>query len=97
MSGLGKKILQGKVWVTIDRFGTMALSFIVNLILARLLLPADFGCIGMLAIFISVSQVMVDGGFGSALIQKKIRQRKTIQPFFIGIFCFHFCCMVLYF
>lgn len=71
MSGLGKKILQGTVWVTIDRFGTMALSFIVNLILARLLLPADFGCIGMLAIFISVSQVLVDGGFGSALIQKK--------------------------
>lgn len=49
----------------------MILQFTVNLILARLLLPEDFGAIGMLAIFIAVSQVLIDGGFGSALIQKK--------------------------
>ncbi len=49
----------------------MVLQFTVNLILARLLLPEDFGAIGMLAIFIAVSQVLIDGGFGSALIQKK--------------------------
>lgn len=49
----------------------MVLQFTVNLILARLLLPEDFGAIGMLAIFIAVSQVLIDGGFGSALVQKK--------------------------
>lgn len=49
----------------------MCIQFVVNLILARVLLPADFGMIGMLAIFIAVSQTLIDGGFGSALIQKK--------------------------
>ena len=68
---LGHKAASGAVWATIDRFGTMVLQFTVNLILARLLLPEDFGAIGMLAIFIAVSQVLIDGGFGSALIQKK--------------------------
>lgn len=49
----------------------MAVQFVVNLILARLLMPEDFGYIGMLAIFIAVSQILIDGGFGAALIQKK--------------------------
>lgn len=68
---LGHKVISGTIWASVDRVGTMALQFIVNLILARLLMPEDFGYIGMLAIFISVSQTLVDGGFGSALIQKK--------------------------
>lgn len=68
---LGDKAAKGAVWASIDRFGTMILQFIVNLILARLLFPEDFGAIGMIAIFITVSQVIIDGGFASALIQKK--------------------------
>lgn len=65
------KAAKGAVWATIDRFGMMILQFSVNLILARILMPEDFGIIGMLAIFIVVSQVLIDGGFSSALIQKK--------------------------
>lgn len=68
---LGRKIADGTVWALVDKIGTLAINFVVNIILARLLMPEDFGCIGMLAIFISVSQTLVDGGFGSALIQKK--------------------------
>lgn len=70
-TSLSHKVFSGTIWASIDRIGTMVLQFIVNLILARLLMPDDFGYIGMLAIFISVSQTLVDGGFGSALIQKK--------------------------
>lgn len=68
---LGHKAITGTIWASIDRMSTMAIQFIINLILARLLMPEDFGYIGMLAIFISVSQTLIDGGFGSALIQKK--------------------------
>ena len=68
---LGKKTFSGAIWASFDKVGTMALQFVVNLILARLLMPSDFGCIGMLAIFVIVSQTIIDGGFGSALIQKK--------------------------
>lgn len=59
------------IWNAVERFGSSLFLFISNLILARLLTPADFGCIGMLLVFISVSDAIIDGGFGSALIQKK--------------------------
>ena len=68
---LGHKVAKGAIWAAADKFGSMGIQFIVNLILARLLVPEDFGIIGMLAIFIAVSQTLVDGGFTSALIQKK--------------------------
>ncbi len=68
---IGKKALKGTAWATVDRFGNMTLQFVVNLVLANLLLPADFGVIGVLAIFIAVSQTIIDGGFASALIQRK--------------------------
>ncbi len=70
-SNLGQKASRGAVWASIDRFGSMGIQFVVNLVLARLLLPEDFGIIGMLTIFIVVSQTLIDGGFGSAIIQKK--------------------------
>lgn len=71
MNDIGKSAVRGTIWVTIDRCSYMMMQFVVNLILARLLMPDDFGAVGMLAIFISVSYTLIDGGFGSALIQKK--------------------------
>lgn len=67
----GSKVLAGAAWATVDRFGTMGIQFMVNLLLARLLVPSDFGIVGMLSIFIAVSQTLIDCGFSSALIQKK--------------------------
>lgn len=67
----GGKVVSGAFWATTDKLVSMGVQFFANLILARILTPSDFGCIGMLAIFIVVSQTIVDGGFGSALIQKK--------------------------
>ncbi len=72
MSGeLGKKAVKGAFWASVDKISSMVIQFAVNLILARLLLPDDFGAIGLLTIFIVVSGTLVDGGFASALIQKK--------------------------
>jgi O-antigen/teichoic acid export membrane protein len=68
---LKEKTISGMIWSSIGRFGTMGLGFISNLVLARLLMPSDFGVIGMLHVFIAVSGVFVTAGFGSALIQKK--------------------------
>ncbi len=67
---LGRKVLVGTVWSSIERFGSLGLQFAVNLVLARLLTPGDFGYIAVLALFMSVSQVLIDGGFATALIQK---------------------------
>lgn len=59
------------VWTTIQKFAKVGIGFISGIILARLLTPYDYGCIGMLAIFMTVAESFIDGGFGSALIQKK--------------------------
>ena len=59
------------VWTSIQKFATIGISFISGIILARMLTPYDYGCIGMLSIFIVVAESFIDGGFGSALIQKK--------------------------
>ena len=65
-----------------QRFGTMAISFVSNIVLARLLTPDDYGVIGMLAIFIAISNTFIDGGFGSALIQKKEPTKEDYSTIF---------------
>lgn len=59
------------VWTAIQKYSSMVIGFISGIILARLLMPEDYGAIGMLAIFMSLAEVFIDAGFGSALIQKK--------------------------
>lgn len=59
------------VWSGLQKYSTMIIQFISGIVLARLLTPYDYGCIGMLSIFILLAEAFIDGGFGSALIQKK--------------------------
>ena len=61
------------VWTAVERFGSQIVQFIIGIVLARLLLPDDYGLIGMLAIFMAISQTFLDCGFANALIQKKDR------------------------
>lgn len=70
---LKKKTLQGALWTLLERLGTQVVGFVVTIVLARLLTPTDYGVIGMLAVFMSISQMFIDFGFGSALIRKKDR------------------------
>ena len=79
---LKNKTIFSMVWSAIQRFGTMILSFISNLVLARLLSPDDFGAVGMLAIFIVLSTNFIDGGFGSALVQKTNPTQKDYSTIF---------------
>ena len=68
---LAKTAVKGTIWSAVGKFGVMAIQFMIYVVLARLLTPADFGAIGMLMIFIIVCQTFVDSGFSSALVQKK--------------------------
>ena len=79
---LGNKTITGVIWSLIQRFGVMFVSFVTNMILARLLTPDDFGAVGMLLIFISVANTFVDGGFAAALIQKKNPSREDYSTIF---------------
>jgi O-antigen/teichoic acid export membrane protein len=68
---LKQKTISGLLWSFIDSFASQGVQFIVGVILARLLSPREFGLIGMLTIFIAVSQSFIDSGFTSALIRRK--------------------------
>lgn len=67
---LKKKTVDGLLWSMIDSFANQGVQFIIIIVLARILSPREFGLIGMLTIFIAVSQSFIDSGFTSALIRK---------------------------
>ena len=67
---LKNKAIKGMFWSFCERFGTLFILFISNIVLARLLTPENYGLIGMLMVFITISNILIDGGFGAALIQK---------------------------
>ncbi|WP_430905496.1 lipopolysaccharide biosynthesis protein [Maribacter sp. 2-571] len=71
MGALENKAKKGLLWSSIDKFSTLLIQFSVGIVLARILAPEDFGLIGMITIFISISQCLVDSGFYTALVQKK--------------------------
>src|SRR5699024_2060193 len=71
MASLTDKTIGGFVWAFGERFGVQAMQLVIFIVLARMLSPEAFGLIGMLAVFIAVSQSLTDSGFGQALIQKK--------------------------
>ena len=71
MSGLKSKVLIQIFWSLIDSFGTYVLQFAFSIAIARVLSPSDYGLIGTIVIFLSVGNILSEGGFGMALIQKK--------------------------
>lgn len=76
---LKKRTLNALVWSFIDKCGQQLLYFISGIILANLLTPEDYGKIGVLTLFITLSGILVDSGFGSALIRKKKAIRNRLQ------------------
>lgn len=68
---LKKQAITGVGWSAVERFSVQGVQFVLQIILARLLLPSDYGIIAMMAIFLQVAAVFVDSGFATALIQKK--------------------------
>ena len=72
---LKSKTLHSLFWSFLESGGREAIQFVISIILARLLLPEQFGLIAMLAIFMTVAQSFIDSGFGAALIQKQDASR----------------------
>lgn len=71
MSVLSKKVFSGFFWKFSERVLAQLISFIVSVIIARILSPDDYGLVAMSMIFISLANVFVVNGFSTALIQKK--------------------------
>ena len=66
-----KQVVSGTVWRFMENTITRGVSFIVSMILARLLVPDEYGKVAIISMILGVFTILIDGGFGAALIQKK--------------------------
>ena len=73
------KVITNFIWRFAERLGAQGVSFIVSIILARLLEPEVYGTVALVTVITTIFQVFVDSGMGNALIQKKDADR----PYFI--------------
>lgn len=86
-NNLKTKVLKGFFWKFSERISAQVVSLIVSIVLARLLLPEDYGAISLVTIFITIANVFVSDGFGAALIQKEDADNIDFSSvFFSGIF-----------
>lgn len=82
------------IWRFAERSGAQLVTFVVSIVLARLLMPEDYGTIALVTVFTTIMQVFVDSGLGTALIQKKDADDLD----FSSVFYFNFVvCIILYF
>lgn len=96
MSELKEKTISGVKWSAIGRFSTQGIGFIIGLILARLLSPADYGVVGMVGIFFAIAQTFIDSGFGSALIRKTdCSDADYSTAFYFNAIVGLLCCVIL--
>lgn len=87
------KVIKNFFWRFAERCGAQIVTFIVSIVLARILAPEDYGQIALITIFTTIMQVFVDSGLGTALIQKKDADDLD----FSSVFYFNFVvCLVLY-
>ncbi|MFM4828527.1 lipopolysaccharide biosynthesis protein [Aeromonas rivipollensis] len=97
MSDLVTKTKKGLQWSAIERLLTQAIQLAIMIMLARLLGPTVFGLVGMLTIFIGISNVFVDSGFSSALIRKTDHTDNDLATaFYYNILMSSLCYLALY-
>ena len=65
------RVMSGLIWRYAERCGAQLIQFVVSVVLARMLTPSDYGLIGIITVFISLSNVFVQSGMGQALVQRK--------------------------
>lgn len=79
---LRHKTIHGVGWSFIDNISNSGITFLVGLVLARLLTPEEYGIMAMIAIFIAISNSIIDSGFSNALIRKTRIERVDYSTVF---------------
>ncbi|WP_276904990.1 lipopolysaccharide biosynthesis protein [Faecalibaculum rodentium] len=88
-----QSVLKNFFWRFAERSGAQLVTFVVSIVLARILIPEDYGQIALITVFTSIMQVFVDSGLGTALIQKK----DATDLDFSSVFFFNLIvCLILY-
>ena len=89
---------KGIIWSAVDKFAVQFGQFFASILLARILVPEDFGLIGMLAIFIALSQIFIESGLGLGLIQRQDSTDidfSTVFVFNLGVSSFFYLLLFL--
>ena len=71
MSTNKNTVIKSFLWKFLERCSVQVVTFVVTIVLARLLMPEEYGIVALITIFIALAEVIADGGFNTALIQKK--------------------------
>ncbi|AVF35761.1 lipopolysaccharide biosynthesis protein [Rahnella sikkimica] len=79
---LKERTISGLIWNAIERFMVQGGQFIIRIMIARMITPAEYGLVGMVAVFLVLSDVIINGGFSQALIQKKDRSETDYSTVF---------------
>lgn len=91
-------IFSSFVWKFLEKTGTQGIQFIIQMVLARILSPKDYGVVALITIFINLANVFVKGGFGSALIQKKDADELDFSSvFYLSLFTALILYIILFF
>lgn len=86
MKNKKNKVLFSLLWKFLEKGGTQGIQFILQIILARILLPSDYGLISLISVFIALANVFIQSGFNIALIQKKeIDEKDFSSVFYLSI------------
>ena len=97
-TSLKNKTIAGLFWSFSDLISKQGINFLIQVILARLLLPKDFGVIGMITVFIAISQSFIDSGFSTALIrEKKVSQEDYSTVFYFNLIMASVMYVILFF
>ncbi|MGB5819495.1 MAG: lipopolysaccharide biosynthesis protein [Saonia sp.] len=93
--GLGDKLFHGMVWSAMERISIQAVQFVIGIILARILTPTEYGMIGILVVFMAISEVFIESGFTKALIQKQDRTEDDVSTVFLFNIAISIVCYVI--
>ena len=91
--GKAQSIISNFLWRFAERCGAQGVSFIVSIVLARMLEPSVYGIIAIVSVFLNILSVFIEGGFGNALIQKKDADDLDFSSVFYFNLLF---CVILY-
>lgn len=80
---LRKQVISAMKWSYMQQFSSQFINFTINLILARILEPEDFGTIALLYIFITIGNALIDGGMSSSLIRTKDAKQEDFDTVFL--------------
>ena len=93
----GKSVVSGLIWSFGERITAQLVTFLITILLARILTPEDYGTVSLILVFVTLANVFVSNGFGESLIQKRDSNERDFSTIFWCGFSFSILLYILLF